>query len=304
MLVRQPDVGSAARWVIRRKRLPHDLGAGTGQLDRQLRQLQNRELVGIAEIHGAHEAARPLHHADHAFNQVVAEAERSRLGPVPKDRDVFGRQSLADEIGHHSAVERVHAGAVGVEDPDNANVHAVHAVIVHEQGLRRPLALVVTGARPQRIDAAAVRLRLGVHLGVPINLARRGLENSGPAAACHPQHVDGAHHRGLHRLDGVVLIVPGGGRTGEVVDLVHLQPDGYRDIVPDQLEIRLGQQMGHVALLAGEEIVQADDVVTLRNQPVAQMRTQKSRAAGHQNSFDGTHVGSSSQIALDTNRRS
>ena len=38
-----------------------------------------------------------------------------------------------------------------------------------------------------------------------------------------------------------------------------------------------------VALAAGEEIVDAEDVVALRDQPIAQMRAEKPGAAGDQN---------------------
>ena len=53
-----------------------------------------------------------------------------------------------------------------------------------------------------------------------------------------------------------------------------------------QLEIRPVEQMRDVGLLAGEEIVEADDVVSLLDQPLAQMRAQKAGPAGHQNAFE------------------
>ena len=46
-------------------------------------------------------------------------------------------------------------------------------------------------------------------------------------------------------------------------------------VVPQQLEIRPVEQMGDVGLLAGEEIVEANDVVSLIDQPLAQMRAEK-----------------------------
>ena len=69
-------------------------------------------------------------------------------------------------------------------------------------------------------------------------------------------------------LIGIELVVAGGGGAGQVVDLIDLQPDRLRDVVPDQVEIRPAEQVGDVRLLAGEEIVEADHVVA-RLRPAA-----------------------------------
>ena len=90
-------------------------------------------------------------------------------------------------------------------------------------------------------------------------------------------------HRGLHRLDGVVLVVARRGGAGQVVDLVDFQEDRQRDVVADQFEVRLAQQVGDVRLLAGEEVVQADHVVAFVDQPLAEVRAEKAGPAGDQN---------------------
>ena len=126
-------------------------------------------------------------------------------------------------------------------------------------------------------------------LRVAVDFAGRGLQDLGPAAFGHAQHVDRAQHRGLHGLDGVVLVMAGRGRTGQIVDLVNLQPDGQCDVVADQFEIRPRQQVADVGLLAGEEVVQADDVVTVGDQALAEMRAEKAGPAGDQDSLDRPH---------------
>jgi hypothetical protein len=45
-----------------------------------------------------------------------------------------------------------------------------------------------------------------------------------------------------------------------VVHLVHLQQDGLHHVVADELKVGLVQQVGHIVLGAGEEVVQADDL--------------------------------------------
>ncbi len=72
----------------------------------------------------------------------------------------------------------------------------------------------------------------------------------------------------------------GRGGAGEVVNLVHFQKDRQGNVVADQFEIRPAQQVSDIGLLAGEEIIHADDVVSLVDQPLAQMRPQKAGPAG------------------------
>ena len=78
----------------------------------------------------------------------------------------------------------------------------------------------------------------------------------------------------------------GGGGTGQVVDFVHFEEDRQRDVVADQLEVWTVQQVTDVRLLAGEEVVQAEDVVSLFDQALAEVRAEEPGPAGHQNSFE------------------
>ena len=77
----------------------------------------------------------------------------------------------------------MHPRAVGVEDPRDADVDAVLAVVVEEQRLGAALAFVVAGARADRVDAAPVALGLRVDRRVAVDLAGRGLEDPRPASA-------------------------------------------------------------------------------------------------------------------------
>ena len=159
-------------------------------------------------------------------------------------------------------------------------------VVVHEERLGGPLALVVAGPGSDRVDRAAVALRLRVNLRVAVDLACRCLEDLGPAAAGHAQEVDRAHHARLHRLDGVVLIVAGGSRAGEVIDLVHFEPERVDDVVADELEVAPAEQMGDVRLLAGEEVVDADHVVAGVDESLAEVAAEEAGPAGNENPLD------------------
>ena len=128
-----------------------------------------------------------------------------------------------------------------------------------------------------------------MNLGVAVDLAGRGLQDLGPASLGHAQHIDRADDRGLQRLDRIELIVARRGGTGEIVDLINFQPDRMDDVVPDQLEVWLAEQMADIGLLAREEIVEANDIMPLRNQPFAEMGAEKPGSAGHENAFESRH---------------
>jgi len=65
-----------------------------------------------------------------------------------------------------------------------------------------------------------------------------------------------------------------------------LQKNRLHHVVANQFEILLPQEMLDVALLAGKKVVQADDVVPLSDEAIAQVRAQKTSSARNQNAFD------------------
>ena len=159
----------------------------------------------------------------------------------------------------------MHAGAVGVEDPHDLDVGAVLPVVIEEQGLGAALALVVAAARANWIHIAPVVLGLGVDLGVAVDLTGRELQDPGIGPLGQPEHIDGAVHAGLGRLDGVVLVVHGARRAGQVVDAIDLDIEGEGDVMSHQFKVWLAEQVIHVALSAREVVVDAEDILPQRH---------------------------------------
>ena len=89
----------------------------------------------------------------------------------------------------------------------------------------------------------------------------------------------------FNRLHGVKLVVDGGGRTGQVVDFVHLhiQREGY--VVADDFEARVGEQVFDVLLGTGEEVVDADDFAAVLQQPFAKVGSEESGSARDEDAF-------------------
>src|SRR3954464_13631005 len=80
------------------------------------------------------------------------------------------------------------------------------------------------------------------------------------------------------------------GRAGEVVDLVHLDKQRVRYVVPHRLEMRVAEQAGDIVLPPGEVIIDAEHVVALGAQPLAEIIPRESGAAGDEYPFhDSTH---------------
>jgi hypothetical protein len=129
------------------------------------------------------------------------------------------------------------------------------AAVIEEQGFGAALALVVARARPNRIDVAAVVFGLGMNRRVTINLAGRGLKNSGAEALGEPEHVDRAVHAGLRGLHRIVLIMVRGGGAGEIVDFVDFDVERKRHVVTYEFEPLVVEQRQDIVARAGEKIV-------------------------------------------------
>ena len=82
-------------------------------------------------------------------------------------------------------------------------------------------------------------------------------------------------------------------RAGEVVDLVHLQPERLDDVVAEELEVGLREEVGDVGFLAREKVVDADHVVSQGDQPFAEVAAEEAGAASDEDPLEGRHgVGS------------
>src|SRR3546814_11618324 len=75
--------------------------------------------------------------------------------------DLFAAQRLHDEVRDHAPIGRVHARAIGVEDPRHFDIQAMLTMIVEEQGFGAALAFVVAATQSDRIDIRSEERRVG-----------------------------------------------------------------------------------------------------------------------------------------------
>jgi hypothetical protein len=72
------------------------------------------------------------------------------------------------------------------------------------------------------------------------------------------------------------------GRAGQVIDLIKAKEQRLADIVSQELEAAVVKQVPHIIAAAGKEVVEANDFVTLENQSLTQVRSNKARTSSHQ----------------------
>ncbi len=124
---------------------------------------------------------------------------------------------------------------------------------------------------------------------IAVDLGRGCLEHPALEPFGKPQHVDRAVDARLRRLNGIVLVVDGGCRTGEIVDLINLDVERECHVVTHEFEAGMADQVPDVLLRTGEEIVDAEHIVTERKEAVTQVRAKETGAAGDQNTSTIRH---------------
>ena len=172
-----------------------------------------------------------------AADQIVDVAEASRLRAVAEHGQRLVRERLANEGRNRAPVVRAHARPVGVEDPDDARVDALLAVVGHRQRLGVALRLVVDAARADRVHVPPVGLRLRVDQRVAVDLARRGEQEPRALPLREAERVVRAVRADLQRLQRQPQVVDRARGAREVVDEVDraLDLEMRRDVVVEKM---------------------------------------------------------------------
>lgn len=87
--------------------------------------------------------------------------------------------------------------------------------------------------------------------------------------------------KGYNSLDRVEFVVDGGGRAGEMVDLVDLEEERLYDVVADELEPGVPKMVHHVFFPPREEVIHNDHTVPSLDQTVHKVRADEPGTASH-----------------------
>ena len=120
-----------------------------------------------------------------------------------------------------------------------------------------------------------------MNIRIAINFRSRRLKDFCFHALCEPKHVDSAMNAGFGRLHRIPLVVNWRGGTREVIDFVDLNVERECYVVPRQFETLVIEKMLDILAGTGEKVIDAENVSAPREQPLAKMRAEKSRPAGH-----------------------
>ena len=155
-------------------------------------------------------------------------------------------------------------------------------MVGHRQRLGIPLRLVVYTSRPDRVHVAPVRLRLGVDLGVAVDLARRGEKEPRPFPLRQPERVMRAVRARLQRVERQPQVVDRACERCEVVDEVDrlVDRDRMADVVVEEREVVA--EVLDVRQRARLEVVETDDPMTSLEERLAQVGAEETGAAGHE----------------------
>jgi len=156
----------------------------------------------------------------------------------------------------------MHLGAIGVEDACHLDPNLVLAMVIEKEGFRTSLSFVVTGARPDAVHIPPIALWLGMNGWVSVHFGSGCLKDFGLETFRQPQHVDRAVDIDFGRLNRIVLIMNGRGRTGQVIDFVHLDVEGKGDVVSEKFKIGVIEEMDDIPFGSRIEIVHTEDILS------------------------------------------
>src|SRR5919197_2529615 len=108
------DVGLANLWIVHGQRLVHDLALRRCDSDNCLRELQDRKLLGVAEVD--RQVLPTLGEQVEPADEIVDVTEASCLRALAEDGDRRVLDRLTHERRDRAPVVRAHARAVGVKD--------------------------------------------------------------------------------------------------------------------------------------------------------------------------------------------
>ena len=274
---RPGDIGLAHFRIVHGKRFVFDLRFRSRDPNDLFRELFDRHLARVPDVHWLVEIAHGQ--PENSVDQVRHITERARLRAVAENGERRPAQRLADECRHHPPVAQSHPRPVSVEDAHDLRVDPVITVVRHRHRLGEPLRFIVNAAGPDRVHVPPVIFRLRMNQRIAIALGGGSEHERRLLRFREAERVMGAERADFQRRDRQLQVIDRAGRRGKMENVIDrlLDQDVARDVVLDVPVILVPAQVRDVRRVPRDEIIDRDDPVPLRQEPVRQMRPEKPR---------------------------
>src|SRR4051794_1546414 len=261
--------------------------AGSRPLDHALREVEDRDLAGAAEIENVANGRIAVEEGEERTHGVVHVAEAAALRAVVVDGQILARQRLLDETREDHPVLACLTRADGVEEPDDDAVETGLRVTEREdlaKRLRGRVAPARGGRRPENSLRVFPQRSAAI---LAVDLRGRGVEQLLVELRGSRDDNVAATHVAQEALDRTVddqLYADGGSKVNAGVRRSHelteerCVGDGSVDEC-DQARVK-----GVVEVLepAGAEIVDDDDFFTVLGQHIDQVRADEASSTCNQ----------------------
>src|SRR5258708_27740227 len=164
------DIRAATFGIVDAIRLENDAGRGFTQLNNDFCIFKHGMLFCVAEIKYLTRCMWFEHSPHQAIDKITHITNTACDAPITIDRQRLIKQSLCNKVRYHTPIVNLTIRTICIKNTDDARIHSVLAIVLHCQCLAQTLALVITGAWPDRIDVSPVIFTLWVDQWISICL--------------------------------------------------------------------------------------------------------------------------------------
>ncbi len=272
----------------------HELRPRAGRREHALGEADDRDALLRADVVDLARVPGRAHQPGEGADRVLHVAEAARLVPVAEDLEPAAAERGADEARDHHPVAAALARADGVEEADDHAVEPALLVVGEREELVHRLRVGVGPAALRRrpVDAAGALVERRLVLVVAVDLRGRGDQDALAEAVALVEHVLGAlhvRHERAHRLLDDQAHADGRGEVVDDVALVdELVHDGTREHrVHGEVEIAVLHQVLDVPARAGGEVVEDEDLLSVGEQQLCEVRADEPGPARDQRLHEG-----------------
>ncbi len=159
-------------------------------------------------------------------------------------------------------------------------------MVGHGHGLGKAFGLIIDPPWTDGVHIPPVILRLRMKQRVPVHFRSGSEEEASLFLLRQPQCFVRPQRPYFQRLNGIIEVIHRTGWRGKMEDGIYLSLDKdiIGNIMLDKSEAGVSSQMGYVLRRSCDQVVQAQNFMPFRDEPIAKMTSNKARPSGDKNS--------------------